>query len=159
MVSDIVMTVAPNDPDEWKRKWDRSRDNQEKLLDRFRDQSDPLKVLIVTSKLLAGRRPYSQTIYLDKLMKDHTLVQAITRVNRPYPMKSFGLIVDYIGVFDNVSKSLVFDEKAMLTVVKNISELKSQFPVALETCLAYFLSVDRSLSGYGGANRRTRLPP
>jgi type I restriction enzyme, R subunit len=150
-ISDIVMTVAPNDPDEWKRKWDRNRDNQEKILDRFRDPSDPLKIVIVTSKLLAGfDAPILQTIYLDKLMKDHTLVQAITRVNRPYPMKSFGLIVDYIGVFDNVSKSLLFDEKAMLTVVKNINELKSQFPPAIEACLEYFRNVDRSLSGYEG---------
>jgi type I restriction enzyme R subunit len=150
-ISDIVMTVSPDDPDEWKKQWDRSRDNQEKILDRFRDASDPLRILIVTSKLLAGfDAPTLQTMYLDKLMKDHTLVQAITRVNRPYPMKSFGLIVDYIGVFDNVSKSLMFDEREMITVIKNLSELRDQLPEAIETCLDYFPDVDLTLEGYEG---------
>jgi len=150
-MSDIVMTVSPDDPSDWKKKWDRDRDNQEKLLDRFRDASDPLKILIVTSKLLAGfDAPILQTMYLDKLMKDHTLVQAISRVNRPYPMKSFGLIVDYIGVFDNVSKSLVFDEKEMFEVVKNLSELRTQLPDAVTKCLNYFPGIDRTITGYEG---------
>ena len=150
-MSDIVMTVSPDDPADWKKKWDRDRDNQEKLLDRFRDASDPLKILIVTSKLLAGfDAPILQTMYLDKPMKDHTLVQAISRVNRPYPMKSFGLIVDYIGVFDNVSKSLVFDEKEMFAVVKNLGELRTQLPDAVIKSLNYFPGIDRTITGYEG---------
>lgn len=150
-MSDIVMTVAPADPDEWKKKWDRSRDNQDKILDRFRDQNDPLSILIVTSKLLAGfDAPILQTMYLDKLMKDHTLVQAISRVNRPYPRKSYGLIVDYIGVFDSVSRSLVFDEREMLTVIRNLSELREKLPEAVKKCLDYFPNIDRTLTGYEG---------
>jgi type I restriction enzyme R subunit len=150
-MSDIVMTVAPEDPDEWKKRWDRDRDSQEKILDRFRDPNDPFRIVIVTSKLLAGfDAPILQTMYLDKLMKDHTLVQAISRVNRPYPQKSFGLIVDYIGVFDNVSKSLMFDEREMMTVIRNLSELRDQLPDAAETCLNYFPDVDRSIGGYEG---------
>lgn len=150
-MSDIIMTVAPGDPEEWKKKWDRSRDNQEKILDRFRDQNDPLSILIVTSKLLAGfDAPILQTMYLDKLMKDHTLVQAISRVNRPYPRKSYGLIVDYIGVFDKVSRSLMFDEREMLTVVRNLSELREKLPDAVKKCLDYFPGIDRSVTGYEG---------
>jgi type I restriction enzyme R subunit len=150
-MSDIVMTVSPEDPDEWKKRWDRDRDNQEKILDRFRDANDPFKIVIVTSKLLAGfDAPILQTMYLDKLMKDHTLVQAISRVNRPYPMKSFGLIVDYIGVFDNVSQSLMFDEREMFLVVKNLSDLRAQLPEAVATCLNYFPNIDMNLEGYEG---------
>ena len=112
------------------------------------DASDPLKILIVTSKLLAGfDASILQTMYLDKLMKDHTLVQAISRVNRPYPMKSFGLIVDYIGVFDNVSKSLVFDEREMFAVVKNLSALRMQLPESVTKCMNYFPGIDRTITG------------
>jgi len=150
-MSDIIMTVAPGDPEDWKKKWDRSRDNQEKILDRFRDQNDPLSILIVTSKLLAGfDAPILQTMYLDKLMKDHTLVQAISRVNRPYPRKTHGLIVDYIGVFDKVSQSLMFDEREMLTVVRNLAELRKKLPDAVKKCLDYFPGIDRSVTGYEG---------
>ena len=149
--SDIVMTLGKADDKEWKRKWDRSKDEEEKLLDCFRDPSDPLKILIVTSKLLAGfDAPILQTMYLDKLMKDHTLLQAICRTNRPFTMKSFGLIVDYIGVFDKVAKSIVFDEQEMKNVIKNIAELKNQLPQAVQACLDYFPGIDRTITGYEG---------
>jgi type I restriction enzyme R subunit len=149
--SEIVITVAKGDPLEWKRRWDRSKDEEEKLLDRFRNPRDPLGILIVTSKLLTGfDAPILQTMYLDKIMKDHTLVQAICRVNRPYDVKSHGLIVDYVGVFDNVGKALSFDEKGMLQVVRNIGELRERLPNAVNKCLSYFSNVDRTIRGYEG---------
>ncbi|MBU4075172.1 MAG: DEAD/DEAH box helicase family protein, partial [Euryarchaeota archaeon] len=149
--SDIVMTLARGDDLDWKKKWDRNKDEEERILDRFRDQSDPLKILIVTSKLLTGfDAPILQTMYLDKLMKDHTLLQAVCRTNRPYTQKTHGLIVDYIGVFDDVAKSLTFDLKTILTVITNISELKNKLPEAIGTCLSYFPKVDKTISGYEG---------
>ncbi|MDD3623052.1 MAG: DUF3387 domain-containing protein, partial [Methanofollis sp.] len=80
----------------------------------------------------------------------HTLLQAICRTNRPYPDKSFGLIVDYIGVFDEVAKSLAFDEKRMKEIVTNIDSLKEQFPKILAACLAHFPGIDRSVNGWEG---------
>lgn len=156
--SDIVMTLSPPYPEEWtqklpeiKKRWNRSRDNEEKLLDNFRDSEDPLKILIVTAKLLAGfDAPILQTMYLDKVMKDHTLLQAICRTNRPYPEKFFGLIVDYIGVFDDVGKSLDFDEEIMKKVVQNIEKFKAELPPAIQKCLSYFPGVDLTLTGYEG---------
>jgi type I restriction enzyme R subunit len=69
------------------------KDEEEKLLDRFRDADDPLKFLIVTSKLLAGfDAPILQVMYLDKPIRDHNLLQAICRTNRVYPGKTHGLI-------------------------------------------------------------------
>src|ERR1700694_2702649 len=102
--------------------WRRERDAEEKLLDRFRDPNAPLKILIVTSKLLTGfDAPILQAMYLDKPMRDHTLLQAITRTNRTYgDKKTHGLIVDYLGVFDDVAKSLSFDEEGFRRVVANI---------------------------------------
>jgi type I restriction enzyme, R subunit len=87
---------------------------------------DPLKFVIVTSKLLTGfDAPILQVMYLDKPMKDHNLLQAICRTNRTYGQdKTHGLIVDYIGIFDDVAQALTFDEKAVQQVVSNIDELR-----------------------------------
>ncbi len=149
--SDIVMTVGQGDPVEWHEKYKRRKEDEERLLDRFRDPADPLKLLIVTSKLLTGfDAPILQAQYLDKPMKEHNLLQAICRTNRPYPEKSHGLIVDYLGIFDDVSRSLNFDERSVQQVITNLDELKKQFPMAMATCLSYFPNVDRSIGGYEG---------
>jgi type I restriction enzyme, R subunit len=90
-------------------------------------------------------------MYLDKPMKDHNLLQAICRTNRTFGQeKTHGLIVDYIGVFDDVARALDFDEKAVLQVVSNIDELRKALPVQVQKCLAFFPGVDRSVGGYEG---------
>ena len=147
----VVMTLRQGDPDEWNKAYSLTDDGQEKLLNRFRDKDDPLKLLIVTAKLLTGfDAPINQVMYLDKPMKDHTLLQAICRVNRPYPNKNHGLIVDYLGIFDNVAKALNFDIEDMKTVISNIEMLKNELPKAMERCLEYFEGVDRTIDGYEG---------
>ena len=145
----IVMDTN-NDKEDRYKKWRRDRDEEAKLLDRFRDANDPLKLVIVTSKLLTGfDAPILQVMYLDKPMKDHTLLQAICRVNRVYGQeKTNGLIVDYIGIFDDVAKALHFDEKSIQTVITNIEKVKESFPALMEKCLAYFPGVDRSDDGW-----------
>jgi type I restriction enzyme R subunit len=149
--SAIVMTGSQFDPPEWKQHI-RDKDAEEKLLDRFRDPSDPLKFVIVTSKLLTGfDAPILQAMYLDKPMKDHNLLQAICRTNRTFGQeKTHGLIVDYIGIFDDVARALDFDEKAVQHVVSNIDDLRRALPVQIHTCLAFFEGVDRTLGGYEG---------
>lgn len=149
--SAIVMSSGQHDPTEWKAHT-RDKDAEEKLLDRFRDPADPLKFVIVTSKLLTGfDAPILQAMYLDKPLKDHNLLQAICRVNRTYGQaKTHGLIVDYIGIFDDVAQALDFDEKAVQQVVSNIEELRRALPVHLQKCLAFFPQVDRSVGGYEG---------
>lgn len=149
--SEIVMSVGQGDPREWKERYNRSKDDEEALLDRFRDPADPLKYLIVTSKLLTGfDAPILQAMYLDKPMKEHNLLQAICRTNRPYPEKTHGLIVDYLGIFDDVAQALDFDEKSVQKVITNLSELRTALPMAVAKCLAYFPGVDRSVGGYEG---------
>lgn len=148
--SEVVMTVNSNEPQY--KAFARSRDEEERLLDRFRDPSDPLKLLIVTSKLLTGfDAPILQAMYLDKPLRDHTLLQAICRVNRTYSeQKTHGLIVDYLGIFDDVAKALEFDDKSILAVVSNIQELLERLPEAMQKCLAFFAGVDRTVEGYEG---------
>ena len=131
--------------------WKLDKDAEEKLLDRFRDPKDPLKFLIVTSKLLTGfDAPILQAMYLDKPMKDHNLLQAICRTNRVYPGKTHGLIVDYLGIFDDVASALDFDETTVRNVITNLEELKKQLPTVMGQCLTFFPGVDRSISGYEG---------
>lgn len=151
--SEIVISVSGKErEDERYRPYKRDRDTEEKLLDRFRNPSDPLQVLIVTAKLLVGfDAPILQAMYLDKPLRNHTLLQAIARTNRTYgEEKTHGLIVDYLGVFDDVARSLEFDEEGFRQVVSDIARLKGRLPEAMQKCLAYFAGVDRTLSGYEG---------
>lgn len=152
--TDIVMSVQAADKKEHPEyvPYDRSRDEEERLLDRFRDPADPLKLIIVTAKLLTGfDAPILQAMYLDKPLHDHTLLQAICRVNRTYSeQKTHGLIVDYLGIFDDVAAALEFDDQSVKQVVSNIQELKDKLPEAMQKCLAFFAGCDRSLQGYDG---------
>jgi len=149
--SAVVISVPQSEADPRYAAVRRDKDEEERLLDRFRDPYDPLKFIIVTARLLTGfDAPILQAQYLDKPLKEHTLLQAICRTNRPYPGKSHGLIVDYLGVFDDVARALNFDEKSVQKVISNIGELKDQFPEFMEKCLAFFPGVDRTLLGYEG---------
>lgn len=147
----VVMHTAGDKGDEFK-EYRRNRDEEKKLLDQFRDPLSPLKFVIVTSKLLTGfDAPILQCMYLDKPMKNHTLLQAICRTNRTYnENKKCGLIVDFVGVFDNVAKSLAFDEESVKTIIKNIDEIKSFIPTFMQECLQFFPGVDRTVGGWEG---------
>ncbi|TVR13441.1 MAG: type I restriction endonuclease subunit R [Planctomycetota bacterium] len=148
--SAIVMHTSGGKGDDY-AEWKISKDEEGKLLDRFRDASDPLQFLIVTSKLLTGfDAPILQVMYLDKPMKDHNLLQAICRTNRVYPSKTHGLIVDYLGIFDDVATALDFDEKLVQKVITNLDGLKKELPGLIAKCLAFFPGVDRSVGGYEG---------
>jgi type I restriction enzyme R subunit len=148
--SEIVISASGKH--ERYKPYDRSRDEEEKLLNRFRDASDPFKILIVTAKLLTGfDAPILQALYLDKPLKAHTLLQAICRTNRTYgDRKTHGLIVDYLGVFDDVAKALEFDEKGVASVAGKLAEVKEHIATAMQKCLAFFPGVDRTLAGYEG---------
>lgn len=149
--SAVVFSSSPTDPREWDAH-KRDKDAEEKLLDNFRDPNHPLKFLIVTNKLLTGfDAPILQAMYLDKPLKDHNLLQAICRTNRVYGQeKTHGLIVDFIGIFDDVARALHFDEKSMQQVVSNIDELRKALPIQMKACLDFFPNVDRTVAGYEG---------
>lgn len=143
--STIVMDTNNDKADEYKQ-WRRSRDEEAKVLDDFRDPKNPLQIVIVTSKLLTGfDAPILQVMYLDKPMKDHTLLQAICRTNRVYGQdKSYGLIVDYIGIFDDVAKALAFDAESVQKIITNIEQVKGMVAGFIAECIAFFPGVDRT---------------
>ncbi|MHB1099460.1 MAG: type I restriction endonuclease subunit R [Burkholderiales bacterium] len=85
----------------------RKRMNEEKLDEKFKDPSDPLRLVFVCAMWLTGfDAPNCSTVYLDKPMRNHTLMQTIARANRVYPGKQSGLIVDYANVFASLEKAL-----------------------------------------------------
>ncbi len=149
--SRVVISTSANDDYDFKQKWAVDKSQQEKIVDEFNDANSELKFLIVTAKLLTGfDAPILQTMYLDKSLKDHTLLQAICRTNRLFPQKTFGRIVDYFGVFDDAAKALSFDEESVKQIITNLSELRDQLPQAMRTTLAHFDEVDRELEGFEG---------
>lgn len=151
--SAVVMSMDARDPQDWKDRFALDKDSEAKLLARFNDAADPLQILIVTAKLLTGfDAPILQAQYLDKPLRDHTLLQAITRTNRTYAEKgkTHGLVVDYLGIFDDVAQALLFDDKSVQRVITNIAELRNQLPPAIKTALSFFPGVDRTVGGYEG---------
>ncbi|RKM15238.1 type I restriction endonuclease subunit R [Moraxella catarrhalis] len=102
----IVMTSNASDPAEW-QKYNQDKKTLEK---RFKDPDDPLKIVIVRDMWLTGfDAPCCNTMYIDKPMSGHNLMQAIARVNRVFRNKSMdngGLIVDYVGLTDELEKAM-----------------------------------------------------
>ncbi|MFH1004487.1 MAG: type I restriction endonuclease subunit R [Bacteroidota bacterium] len=149
--SEVVISTSASDDYEFKQCWGMDKDKQEKVVEKFNDTNSPLKFLIVTAKLLTGfDSAILQTMYLDKSLKDHTLLQAICRTNRLFPNKTFGRIVDYFGVFDDTAKALVFDEETIKTVITNLQVLRDKLPGVIQKCLAHFFNINRSIAGFEG---------
>ena len=128
----VVYTKNHNDPP-LLSKYHMSEEEEARIRKIFKDPEKLPKILIVTEKLLTGYdAPVLYAMYLDKPLKDHTLLQAIARVNRPYKGKKVGLIVDYIGIFDNLQKALAFYSQDISTGLVNIEQLKERFGQLIE---------------------------
>ena len=102
----VIMTGSASDPLGWQEHV-RTKLKRRELGDRFKDSSDQFKIAIVRDMWLTGfDAPCLHTLYLDKPMRGHGLMQAIARVNRVFKDKPGGLIVDYLGVADELKKAL-----------------------------------------------------
>jgi type I restriction enzyme R subunit len=102
----VVMTGSASDPLEWQPHI-RNKPRREALAKRFRDPKDPFRVVIVRDMWLTGfDAPSLHTMYVDKPMRGHGLMQAIARVNRVFKDKPGGLVVDYLGLADELKKAL-----------------------------------------------------
>ena len=144
--SAVVFSPFHNDPPHLK-KYHLAEEEEKRLRKAFRDPEKLPKILIVTSKLLTGfDAPILYAMYLDKPMRDHVLLQAIARVNRPYEdeagrAKPCGLIIDFVGIFDNLKKALAFDSGDIEGVVEDIEKLKERFRELMEGPAAEYLSL------------------
>jgi type I restriction enzyme R subunit len=115
------------------KKYHLTKEHEKRIRKAFRDPSKLPKILIVTEKLLTGfDAPILYCMYLDKPMRDHVLLQAIARVNRPFEdnegrKKPAGFVLDFVGIFDKLEKALSFDSSDITGVIKDIEELKQRF--------------------------------
>ena len=102
----IVMTGGNNDPEEWHDIIGNKR-HKDELAKKFKDNNSPMKIAIVVDMWITGFDVPSLTyMYNDKPLKRHLLIQTISRVNRKYPGKDYGFIIDYIGIRDNMREAL-----------------------------------------------------
>ena len=102
----VVMTGSASDPASFQSHI-RKKSEQKKIEKRFKDPKDPLQLVIVRDMWLTGFDvPSAHTLYLDKPMKGHTLMQAIARVNRVFKDKPSGLVVDYLGLAENLRQAV-----------------------------------------------------
>lgn len=108
----VIMTAASSDGPELARHHTNKQDRRS-LAERFKDETDQLAIVIVIDMWLTGfDAPCLHTLYVDKLMRGHTLMQAIARVNRVFKDKPGGLVVDYLGLAGDLKKALSFYGKA-----------------------------------------------
>ena len=102
----VIMTGSASDPLDWQEHI-RNKPRRKAIGDRLKDPKDPLKVVIVRDMWLTGfDAPCLHTLYIDKPMNGHNLMQAIARVNRVFGDKQGGLVVDYIGIAQDLKKAL-----------------------------------------------------
>jgi len=154
--SAVVISTAHNDPPHIKR-YHLSAEEESRIRIAFRKPDEDPQILIVTEKLLTGYdAPILSCMYLDKPMRDHVLLQAIARVNRPYESesgqrKTAGLIVDFVGVFENLERALAFDSKDVSGVVEGIDVLQERFAELMTKSRVDYLPLTTGKSGDGAA--------
>jgi type I restriction enzyme R subunit len=132
--STVVISHIPSDYDKPHLvKYQLSEEQEKDVRKKFIKPDELPKILIVTEKLLTGYdAPVLYCMYLDKPMRDHVLLQAIARVNRPYEdengkHKPGGFVLDFVGIFENLEKALAFDSKDVQSVIEGLDLLKSRF--------------------------------
>jgi type I restriction enzyme, R subunit len=158
----IVMTGSATDPVHWQPHI-RSKDKRDKLAKRFKKAADPFKIVIVRDMWLTGfDAPCLSTMYIDKPMRGHGLMQAIARVNRVFKDKPGGLVVDYLGLADSLRQALAaYTESGG----KGKTALDQEEAVAVmlekyEVVEALFHGFDYSIWAKGkAADRLALLPP
>ncbi len=131
----VVMTTAASDPPNW-QPHHTTKEQRRRLADRFKDPADSLKLVIVRDMWLTGfDAPCVKTMYIDKLVRGHNLMQAIARVNRVYKDIKGGLVVDYIGIARDLKKALaVYTESGgqglpMLDISDAASVMQEKFEI------------------------------
>nr|WP_277874858.1 type I restriction endonuclease subunit R [Leptolyngbya sp. FACHB-16] len=143
--SAVIFTSSANDP-EWLLQHRTTPTDRKRLTDRFKDANDSLSLLIVVDMLLTGfDAPIEQVMYLDAPLKEHTLLQAIARVNLPYKGKDAGFIVDYWGISENLPKALkLFDLTELGTPMMQKHDEVPILEIHHRSVLRFFTGINRT---------------
>src|SRR4030043_2073112 len=129
-----------------------SEEKEKTIRKEFKKPDKPPKILIVTEKLLTGfDAPILYCMYLDKPMRDHVLLQAIARINRPYEdeegrNKPCGFVLDFVGIFDKLEKALAFDSSDIEGIIDDIEVLKIRFIEMMEQAKVNYLILIKNKS-------------
>lgn len=159
--SEVVYSPGHNDTEDLAR-FHLSADKEQAVRSAFRKPDELPKILIVTEKLLTGfDAPILYCMYLDKPMRDHVLLQAIARVNRPYEDESglnkpAGFVLDYVGIFDNLEKALAFDSQDVedvQSVVTDLEKLKGEFARMMRQAGESYLKITEGALGDKAAEK------
>jgi type I restriction enzyme R subunit len=157
----VVMTGSASDPPEWQPHI-RNKERREFLANRFRNPKDPFKIVIVRDMWLTGfDYPSLHTMYVDKPMRAHGLMQAIARVNRVFRDKPGGLVVDYLGLAHELKQALAtYTEsggtgKTAIDQAKAVAVMKEKY----EVCCDLFHGFDWSKWKTGSPEERLSLLP
>jgi type I restriction enzyme, R subunit len=160
-VMKIIMTGSAEDPVEWQPHI-RNKPRREELAKRFKDAKDPFKVVIVRDMWLTGfDAPCLHTMYADKPMRGHGLMQAIARVNRVFKDKPGGLVVDYLGLAQDLKQALAaYTEsggKGQTAIDQEVAVdvMREKF----EVCAAFFHGFDWSAWLHGSAAQKLGILP
>jgi len=157
----VVMTGSASDPADWQPHI-RNKSRREALANRFRDAYDPFRIVIVRDMWLTGfDAPSLHTMYVDKPMRGHGLMQAIARVNRVFKDKPGGLVVDYLGIADELKQALATYTESGGTGQTAIdqSEAVAVMLEKYEICLGLFHGFDLSPLAHGTAQQRISMIP
>lgn len=156
----VVMTSGNQDPEEWADIIG-GKAYKKELAKKFKDENDPMKIAIVVDMWLTGFVvPSLATMYVYKPMKDHNLMQAIARVNRVFPEKAGGLIVDYVGIAAALKDAMKRYTKRDRDNYGN-NDIKekaySEFKEKLEICRDLLHGYDYSKFHHGSPAERAQL--
>ena len=157
----VVMTGSASDPPDWQPHF-RNKARREALANRFRDPGDPLRLVLVRDMWLTGfDAPSLHTMYIDKPMRGHGLMQAIARVNRVFRDKPGGLVVDYLGLAHELKQALATYTESGGTgrTALDQGEAVAVMREKHEVCSALFHGFDRSRWISGTPAERLGLLP
>jgi type I restriction enzyme R subunit len=157
----VVMTGSASDPADWQPHI-RNKPRREALANRFRDPSDPLRIVLVRDMWLTGfDAPSLHTMYLDKPMRGHGLMQAIARVNRVFRDKPGGLVVDYLGLAHELKAALATYTESGGTgrTALDQDEAVAVMLEKYEVCCGLFHGFDRTRWTAGTPQERLGLLP
>jgi len=169
--SQVVYSPAHNDEAELKEYY-LGEDEEKQVRKVFLKKVSLPKILIVTQKLLTGfDAPILYCMYLDKPMRDHVLLQAIARVNRPYEddeglVKPCGFVLDFVGIFERLGEALAFDSDVVSSVIQNVDVLRMLFQTYMQNVARPYLdlsegwddkSKERAIEYFGDKDARNNF--
>ena len=139
-----VLYTSNNDDPEVIEQFHTDSEERDGIISEFKDEENP-KLLVVHNMLLTGfDAPVLKTMYLDRNLKDHNLMQAIARTNRPAEGKENGEIVDFQGVFENIDEALDYDAETKAHAARDKDELFDDLTDQLATVLSIFDGVPQT---------------